>query len=80
MAFGTYLDSMAGIRATAHILGGAVVGPDATTGVIDTDHRVFGYTGVRVMDGSAVPANIGVNPSLTITAMAERAMARWLGC
>ncbi|MEI6621687.1 MAG: GMC oxidoreductase [Actinomycetes bacterium] len=77
--FGTYLDSVAGVGATAHILGGAVIGPDPTSGVIDADHRVFGYSGLRVLDGSAVPANIGVNPSLTITAMAERAMARWLG-
>lgn len=79
IAFGTYLDSVAGIGATAHILGGAVVAPDPNSGVIDTDHRVFGYARMRVMDGAAVPANIGVNPSLTITAMAERAMARWLG-
>ena len=47
-------------------------GPD--TGVIDPDHRVFGYENLYVCDGSAVPANPGVNPSLTITAMAERAM------
>ena len=77
-AYGTLLDSLLGIGATAHILGGAVIAPDPTTGVIDTDHRVFGYTGLRVLDGAAVPANIGVNPSLTITAMAERAMSRWL--
>ncbi|MGB2738843.1 MAG: GMC oxidoreductase, partial [Candidatus Nanopelagicales bacterium] len=78
-AFGTLLDSVAGIGATAHILGGAVVADDRESGVIDADHRVFGYYGLRVMDGSAVPSNIGVNPSLTITAMAERAMQRWLG-
>ena len=60
---------------TAHILGGAVIGSDPETGVIDPEHRVFGYENLLVCDGSAVPANPGVNPSLTITAMAERAMA-----
>jgi cholesterol oxidase len=78
LPFGTVMDSLAGVGATAHILGGAVVGADPEHAVIDTDHRVFGYHGLRVLDGSAVPANIGVNPSLTITAMAERAMQRWL--
>jgi cholesterol oxidase len=61
---------------TAHILGGAVIGADASTGVVDADHRAFGYEGLYVCDGSAVPANVGVNPSLTITAMTERAMAQ----
>ncbi len=70
------LEAAANIPTTAHILGGAVIGRDATTGVIDTDHRVFGYTNMMICDGSAVPANPGVNPSLTITAMAERAMAK----
>ncbi|MDP4014039.1 MAG: GMC family oxidoreductase [Candidatus Nanopelagicales bacterium] len=77
-AFGTLMDSICGISATAHILGGAPVGPNPELGVVDTEHRVFGYEGLRVMDGSAMPTNIGVNPSLTITAMAERAMARWI--
>ena len=77
-SYGTFMDSLAGIGATAHILGGAVVGGDPERAVIDSDHRVFGYQGLRVLDGSAVPSNIGVNPSLTITAMAERAMQRWL--
>ncbi len=76
--YGTLMDSVAGVGATAHILGGAVVGADAASGVVDIDQRVFGYEGLRVLDGSAVPTNIGVNPSLTITAMAERAMAKWL--
>ena len=77
-AYGTLLDSVFGVGATAHILGGAVIGDSPEAGVIDTDHRVFGYPSLRVVDGAAVPANVGVNPSLTITAMAERAMSRWL--
>jgi len=64
------------IPTTAHILGGAVVGSDPGTGVIDADNRVFGYENLLVCDGSAVPANPGVNPSLTITAMTERAMSK----
>ena len=62
---------------TAHILGGATIGDSAETGVVDAYHRVYGYPGLHVVDGSAVPANLGVNPSLTITAMAERAMSLW---
>ena len=65
------------IPMTAHILGGATIGDSPRTGVVDAYHRVFGYQGLHVVDGSAVPANLGVNPSLTITAMAERAMACW---
>ncbi len=61
---------------TAHILGGCPMGVDASEGVLDKDNRVFGYDGLYVVDGSMVGANLGVNPSLTITAMAERAMAR----
>ncbi len=63
------------IPTTAHILGGCPIGADAKTGVIDSQHRVFGYEGLWVCDGSAIPANLGVNPSLTITAMSERAMS-----
>jgi cholesterol oxidase len=62
---------------TAHILGGACVGAGPATGVVDAYHRVFGEPGLHVVCGAAVGANLGVNPSLTITAMAERAMARW---
>ena len=51
------------------------MGKDADHGVIDHQHRVFGYQGLYVMDGSAVSANPGVNPSLTISALAERAMS-----
>jgi len=65
------------IPMTAHILGGATIGDSPETGVVDAYHRVFGYQGLHVVDGSAVPANLGVNPSLTITAMAERAMSCW---
>jgi cholesterol oxidase len=64
------------IPTTAHILGGACMGWDASEGVIDADHRVFGYQGMFVIDGSAISANPGVNPSLTITALAERAMSK----
>ncbi|HZJ47623.1 MAG TPA: GMC family oxidoreductase [Acidimicrobiia bacterium] len=62
---------------TAHILGGAPVGSDPSSGVIDPYHRVFGHPTLHVVDGAAVGANLGVNPSLTITAMSERAMAMW---
>ena len=64
------------IPVTAHVLGGCAIGADATTGVLDADHRVYGHEGLYVCDGSMIPANLGVNPSLTITAMSERAMAR----
>ena len=64
-----------GVPTTAHILGGCCMGDSAESGVIDAKHRVFGYEGLYVIDGSAVSANPGVNPSLTITAMAERAMS-----
>jgi cholesterol oxidase len=60
---------------TAHILGGAVIGHSPEDGVVDSRQRVFGYENLLVCDGSAVPANVGVNPSLTITALAEHAMA-----
>jgi cholesterol oxidase len=68
-------ESVFNIPTTAHILGGAVIGADAARGVVDSFHRVFGYENLLVCDGSAVPANPGVNPSLTITALAERAMS-----
>jgi cholesterol oxidase len=69
------LEAVAGIPVTAHILGGAAIAGDAEHGVVDTLHRAFGYESLLVCDGAAVPANPGVNPSLTITAMAERAMS-----
>jgi len=79
--YGTLLDPLLGIGATAHVLGGAVIADAPEHGVVDTAHRVFAtpdgdvYDDLRVIDGSVVPANIGVNPSLTITALAERAMS-----
>jgi len=69
-------ETLLGIPTTAHILGGAVMGRDRTEGVIDSDNRVFGYQNLCVCDGSVVSANPGVNPSLTIAAIAERAMSR----
>jgi cholesterol oxidase len=62
---------------TAHFVGGCVIGADAESGVVDAYHRVYGHPGLHVVDGSAITANLGVNPSLTITAQAERAMALW---
>lgn len=66
-----------GIPLTAHFLGGAVISASSEDGVIDPYHRVWGHPGLHVVDGSAVPANPGVNPSLTITALAERALSYW---
>ncbi len=62
---------------TAHFIGGCTIGESARTGVVDPYQRVYGYDGLHVADGSAITANLGVNPSLTITAQAERAMAYW---
>ncbi|MDG3016547.1 FAD-dependent oxidoreductase [Speluncibacter jeojiensis] len=65
------------IPLTAHFLGGCTIGADADHGVIDPYHRVYGYPTLSVVDGSSVSANLGVNPSLTITAQAERAASLW---
>lgn len=62
---------------TAHFVGGATISDNAEQGVIDPYHRVWGYEGLHVVDGTAITANLGVNPSLTITAQAERALAMW---
>jgi cholesterol oxidase len=70
------LETLAGIPSTAHILGGAVMGADASQGVIDKDNKVFGYENMYVIDGAMISANPGVNPSLSITAIAERAMSK----
>jgi cholesterol oxidase len=68
---------MVDIPMTAHFLGGCVIGDSAEQGVVDPYHRMYGHPGLHVVDGSAVSANLGVNPALTITAQAERAMALW---
>jgi cholesterol oxidase len=75
IAMSAYYEPLFDIPTTAHILGGSCMGDAAETGVIDSRHRVFGYDGLYVIDGSAISANPGVNPSLTITALAERAMS-----
>jgi cholesterol oxidase len=68
-------EALFNIPTTAHILGGAVIAPGPDRGVVDARQRVFGYENLLVCDGSAIPANVGVNPSLTITALAEHAMS-----
>jgi cholesterol oxidase len=68
-------EALFNIPTTAHILGGAVIAPDPASGVVDAQQRVYGYENLLVCDGSAIPANVGVNPSLTITALAEHAMS-----
>lgn len=74
---GSTLGEIFDIPMTAHLLGGCAVGDSPDRGVIDAYHRVYGHPGLHVVDGSAISANLGVNPSLTITAQAERAMALW---
>jgi cholesterol oxidase len=69
-------EALANIPSTAHILGGAVIGREYHEGVVDQTCRIYGYENLLVCDGAAVPANPGVNPSLTITALAEHAMSR----
>jgi cholesterol oxidase len=71
------LESIGNASVTAHILGGCAIAAAPNAGVIDIDHQVFGYPGLFVTDASAIPANVGVNPALTITAMAERFSARF---
>ncbi|SDW25875.1 GMC oxidoreductase [Marinobacter mobilis] len=77
VAQNTVIESVANMSVTAHVLGGAVISDSAKNGVIDTNHQVFDHPGLYVVDGSAIPANLGVNPSLTITAMAERFAAQF---
>ncbi|AJC56519.1 oxidase [Streptomyces sp. 769] len=74
---GSNVGELMGTPLTAHFLGGCPIGADAGHGVIDAYHRLYGHPGISVVDGSAVSANLGVNPSLTITAQAERAMSLW---
>jgi len=75
IAYNSSIESVFNMSVTAHILGGCPIGADVSKGVINSDHQVFGYPGLYVLDGAAIPANVGVNPSLTITALAERAMS-----
>ncbi|MFD7430842.1 GMC family oxidoreductase N-terminal domain-containing protein [Streptomyces sp. NPDC059818] len=74
---GSNIGELMGTPLTAHFLGGCPIGASAEDGVIDAYHRLYGHPGISVVDGSAVSANLGVNPSLTITAQAERAMSFW---
>ncbi|MFF9348120.1 GMC oxidoreductase [Streptomyces sp. NPDC014734] len=74
---GSNVGELMGTPLTAHFLGGCPIGASAQDGVIDPYHRLYGHPGISVVDGSAVSANLGVNPSLTITAQAERAMSFW---
>jgi cholesterol oxidase len=76
MPGGTWGDLM-NIPMTAHFIGGCAIGDSPETGVIDPYHRLYGYDGLHVADGSTLSANLGVNPSLSITAQAERAMSLW---
>jgi len=76
IAQSSVMEALFNIPTTAHILGGAVIAPDADRGVVDARQRVFGYENLLVCDGSAIPANVGVNPSLTITALAEHAISQ----
>ncbi|MCJ7700868.1 MAG: GMC family oxidoreductase [Anaerolineales bacterium] len=72
---GTVPEGILDVPTTAHMLGGCLIGPDAARGVIDESFQAHHYPGLYVVDGSVVPANPGVNPSLTITALAEYAMS-----
>ncbi|MEV5382305.1 GMC family oxidoreductase [Streptomyces sp. NPDC052721] len=74
---GSNIGELMGTPLTAHFLGGCPIGDSPETGVIDPYHRLYGHPGISVVDGAAVSANLGVNPSLTITAQAERAMSFW---
>jgi len=73
----TSVGEMIDVPMTAHFLGGCAIGDTPATGVVDPYHRMYGHPGLHVVDGSAISANPGVNPALTITAQAERAMAMW---
>ncbi|MEU3842367.1 GMC family oxidoreductase [Streptomyces sp. NPDC028635] len=74
---GSNVGELMGTPLTAHFLGGCPIGDSPESGVIDPYHRLYGHPGISVVDGAAVSANLGVNPSLTITAQAERAMSYW---
>ena len=72
----SFHDVILNTPSTAHILGGCAIAADESRGVVDINHEVFNYPGLYVVDASVIPANLGVNPSLTITAMSERAMSK----
>ena len=74
---GGNIGNLIGSPFTAHFAGGCVIGESGESGVIDPYHRVWGYPTLHIVDGSTITANLGVNPSLTITAQAERAMSLW---
>lgn len=74
---GGNIGNLIGSPITAHFVGGCVIGNDKNSGVIDPYHRVWGYPTLHILDGSTITANLGVNPSLTITAQAERAISLW---
>jgi len=74
---GGHLGDLIGAPFTAHFVGGCVIGDSPESGVIDPYHRVWNYPTLHIVDGSSVTANLGVNPSLTITAQAERALSMW---
>jgi len=74
---GGTLGELVNIPMTAHFIGGCTIGDAPETGVVDPYHRLYGYPGLHVVDGSTISANLGVNPSLTITAQAERAFSLW---
>lgn len=75
--FGSIFEATMNVPTTAHFIGGCPIGDSPESGVVDPYHRVYGYEGLHICDGSVITANLGVNPSLTITAMTERAMALW---
>jgi cholesterol oxidase len=74
---GGHIGDLVNAPFTAHFVGGCVIGDSSLTGVIDPYHRVYNYPTLHVVDGASVTANLGVNPSLTITAQAERAFSMW---
>jgi cholesterol oxidase len=74
---GGHIGDLIGAPFTAHFVGGCVIGDSENSGVIDPYHRVWNYPTLHVVDGASVTANLGVNPSLTITAQAERAISMW---
>ena len=75
--FGTTVGEPFGMPMTAHFMGGCAIGDSPENSVVDPYHRIWGYKGLHIMDGSNVTANLGVNPSLTITALTERATSLW---